>query len=260
MLSSLLLLASSEPNQPFKFKGVIFDCDGVLVDTEKLKYLAWKQAFEKYGITIRIQDFNHLCGHTSKYILDKICKKYERDVPAGFLREKREIYKRLQEKGVTSFHSAITFLKELHALKREYRIRIGLASSASYQEINRNLKQVGIEKMFDVIVSGKDDLKEYQDSDGVNKPKPYIYKKAAKLLKVKPEECIVFEDSEAGVIAADAAGCHVIAVPNDFTIGHDFSRAERVLKEGFANFSPKELFLHQLSTKIDKSRIKALQS
>lgn len=248
MMSSLLLLASSQESQAFKFKAVIFDCDGVLVDTEKLKYQAWKQALEKHGIIFKLQDFAKVCGHTSKHIMEMISKKYQKQIPHSLLRERREIYKSLQEKGISGFRSAIAFLKELHSLKRDYRIRIALASSASHQEINRNLKQLGIKDLFDAVISGKDDLGEFKDPEGTNKPKPYIYKKTAKLLKVKPGECIVFEDSEAGVNAGYHAGCHVIAVPNEYTKEQDFSHAERVLQGGFGKFSPQELFLHQLST------------
>jgi len=93
-------------------------------------------------------------------------------------------------------------------------------------EIYENLAQIGVSKeAFDAILSGKDDLTHIQDPEGTNKPKPYIYQLAADRLAVKPQECLVFEDTSAGVISAADAGMDVIAVPNEFTKEHDFSRA-----------------------------------
>ena len=91
---------------------------------------------------------------------------------------------------------------------------MGLASASPKDEILLNLQQHQIEHLFDVIISGKDDLSEYNDPEGVNKPKPYIYLHAAKLLDISPQQCVVIEDSRSGVTAGVDAGCFVIAVPN----------------------------------------------
>ena len=65
------------------------------------------------------------------------------------------------------------------------------------------------------------------DLEGKNKPKPYIYLEAAQRLHVSPQHCLVFEDTEAGVMAASSAGMITIAVPNRFTSSQDFSRATK---------------------------------
>lgn len=90
-------------------------------------------------------------------------------------------------------------------------------------------QQIGLESAFDLIISGTDDLDDYIDVEGKNKPKPYIYLEASKRLHISPEHCLVFEDTKAGVDAASDAGMHVIAVPNRFTLHHNFSKALRVL-------------------------------
>jgi beta-phosphoglucomutase-like phosphatase (HAD superfamily) len=77
---------------------------------------------------------------------------------------------------------------------------------------------------FDLILSGHDDLKDYFDSEGTNKPKPYIYLHTAKLLGIAPSQCVVIEDSSSGVSAAVDAGCFTIAIPNAFTKQQDLSR------------------------------------
>ncbi len=102
---------------------------------------------------------------------------------------------------------------------------MGVASAALKVEIESHLANLGIRDLFEVVLSGYDDLEGYSDPDGVNKPKPYIYLHAAKLLRVHPTRCIAIEDSYTGVTSAVAAGCITVAVPNHFTKHHDLSRA-----------------------------------
>ena len=77
--------------------------------------------------------------------------------------------------------------------------------------------------MLDIVLSGGDDLNEYPDPEGVNKPKPYIYLYAMKILGTLPKETVVIEDSITGAKAGVAAGCFTIAIPNDFSQFEDFS-------------------------------------
>jgi beta-phosphoglucomutase len=115
---------------------------------------------------------------------------------------------------------------------------LALASSAPKEEILVNLKQMGLENAFDLIISGSDDLREYVDAEGTNKPKPYIYIESAKRLGISPACCLVFEDTKAGVDAAARAGMVAVAVPNQFTLTHDFSNAHQVISsyEEFSSF------------------------
>ena len=75
-----------------------------------------------------------------------------------------------------------------------------------------------------MIVSA-DDLTEYSDPEGVNKPKPYIYLQAAKLLELRPEQCAAIEDSRTGISSAVSAGCIAVAIPNTYTAQQDLSHA-----------------------------------
>jgi beta-phosphoglucomutase-like phosphatase (HAD superfamily) len=124
----------------------------------------------------------------------------------------------------------IAFAKYFVEEKKNLGIKLGLASSASREEILQNLEQIGLEDAFDLIISGSDDLDSYVDHEGKNKPKPYIYMEAAKRLKVSPFKCLVFEDTTAGIEAATGAGMIAIAVPNQFTVGQDFSKATKVIQ------------------------------
>lgn len=79
-------------------------------------------------------------------------------------------------------------------------------------------------------------MAEYKDPEGTNKPKPYVYLKAAKMLGIEPRQCIAIEDSRSGISAAVAAGCITVAVPNDFTKRQDLSHAHFKI-ESFAGLN-----------------------
>ena len=220
-----------------KTAAVIFDCDGVLVDTEYLKYQAWQQTLSNHAINFTIEEYMPLIGLSSKKIMAQIIQQKKLTINADeLIKEKNNIYDSLQLKGVKPIPEAINFLNQLIKNKNVYHIKIGIASSAPRKQILENLKQIKIDpKNLDAIVSGSDDLKHINDPSGTNKPKPYIYSLIAKQLSAHPEDCVVFEDSAAGVIAAADAGMIVIAVPNEFTKNHDFSRAKIVAN--FANMT-----------------------
>jgi beta-phosphoglucomutase len=211
---------------PTRVDAVIFDCDGVLVDTEQLKFEAWRLALLPHGVEFTLEDYLPMVGHSSRKILQMIESLKGVSLPAEVIVEKDAHYRRQQAQGVPPLQSAIDHARQLSEAGQ---VKLGLASSASQAEIRTNLKQIGLEEAFDVIVSGADDLGAYQDPTGVNKPKPYIYLETAKRLQVEPSACIVYEDTCAGVEAAAEAGMAAIAVPNRFTMDHDFSRASAVV-------------------------------
>jgi beta-phosphoglucomutase len=229
-----------------RLAAIIFDCDGVLVDTEFLKYQAWMQALKAHQIDFTLEDYMPLVGGSSKNIMAAIANEKQLTLDQDkLIKNKNGIYEKLQLEGVPPIPDAINFLNKILSLKIEYRIKIGLASSASRQEILENLKQMGVNhQQFDEIISGSDDLKDIIDPEGTNKPKPYIYKRIAERLGVNPKECLVFEDSAAGVNSAADAGMVVIATPNRFTENHDFSKAMEI-----SNFS--EITIEKLLQKMN---------
>jgi HAD superfamily hydrolase (TIGR01509 family) len=160
--------------------------------------------------------------------------------------DKYEFFEKMLSKGIPPISSSIDFLHHLAQEKHKYEIKLAVASGARKKEILTNLRNLGIESYFDVIISGHDDLNEYEDLDGTNKPKPYIYLKAAKLLCVSPENCMAIEDSYAGLTSAVTAGCITIAIPNEYTQYHDLSSADIKL-ESFIGLSFKDI-LNKLST------------
>jgi beta-phosphoglucomutase len=210
-------------------KAIIFDCDGVLVDTEYLKFLAWKKALASVDRGLSVEEYQKVAGHSSKKIHEILQEMKNLDIPEEVIHLRRVIYQELQVQGVPPMHETIEFARYLSQNKSILGIKLGLASSASKNEILLNLKHIGLEHEFDLIISGSDDLEDYVDSDGKNKPKPYIYLEASKRLNISPKHCLVFEDTEAGIEAATTAGMITVAIPNWMTKAQNFSKANTVI-------------------------------
>lgn len=222
-------------------EAVIFDCDGVLVDTEYLKFLAWQEALATKNIPFTLEEYRPLVGHSSKNILSMLMKIKGIEIPEEVIDLKNAKYHHLQKQGVAPIPEMVALVHRFAQAKQKLGIKLGLASSASTSEILQNLQQIGLEKAFDLIISGSDDLDSYRDPEGKNKPKPYIYIEAAKRLNVSASKCLVFEDTQAGIDAAADAGMMTLAVPNAFTVNQDFTKATTIihsypqLKEIFDN-------------------------
>lgn len=227
-VSSLLASVST----PFGdgIEAIIFDCDGVLVDTEYLKFIAWKEALACQEIVLELEEYQKVAGHCSQNVLPMLTAMKGVPIHEEVIALKKERYTALQKQGVAPISEMVAFANYLVQEKERFGIKLGLASSACREEIFHNLEQIGLLEAFDLIISGKDDLKNYTDAEGTNKPKPYIYMEAAKRLGVTAENCLVFEDTQAGVEAASEAGMIVLAVPNRITCNQDFSRAQHIIE------------------------------
>lgn len=147
------------------------------------------------------------------------------DYPHKLLKSMHEYYSQHQLEGIPPILHTINFLNHLNQEKERFGLKLAVASGARKVEIIHNLRTLQIANYFDVVLSGFDDLAEYKDSEGTNKPKPYVYLKAANMLGFKPQQCIAIEDSSSGISAAVTAGCITVAVPNDFTKQQDLSHA-----------------------------------
>jgi len=200
---------------------LLFDCDGLLVDSEPLKWESWQEVLGRYDATLTEAEYAPLVGITGREIMRMLRKTYP-NLPDTVLEERWEWYHERQRDQVKPFPEALEFIRRQTAT-------LGLVSGGRRREVATNLEILGLEQAFDVVVAGLEDLVGYGDPQEVNKPYPFIYLYAAKRLGVLPEECLVFEDTWAGVAAAKDAGMEVIAVPNRLTEGHDFSRADRVI-------------------------------
>ncbi len=193
----------------------IFDLDGLLADTERLHCRAYQKALLEHGAAL---DETAYCEHwvrSGKGIVDWIAaQKLDLD-PQALRRRKSEHYLDLLLSSLRPMDGALELLERLHR-----KFKIALASSSYRDAIDGVLGGLGIARFFDAIVSGLDVPRV--------KPAPDIFLKAAQDLGVAPADCLVLEDAEKGVIAAHRAGMRCVAVPNDYTRHHDFSKATRI--------------------------------
>lgn len=222
-------------------KAIIFDCDGTLIDSELAHCQAWMKVAEKYGYTLTETDYHSFAGKPAKLIAAEIAKKIGRPCADELARDKKALYHTLLSAGLPPIAPTVAFVHELAREKEKRKLKLGLASAARKEDILLSLSHLGISMHFDVIISGQDDLTDYTDPEGTNKPKPYIYRHTAKILGLSPQECIAIEDSHSGVLAGVSAGCFTIAVPNAFTKTHDLSQAHLQLSS-FAGLTINDFF------------------
>ena len=194
-------------------KGFIFDLDGVIVSTDGLHYLAWKQMADKEGIYFDEKINNRLRGvsrmESLEIILERATKEYSDDEKQTLATFKNDIYKVLL-KSLTPADILPGVEKTLNELRaRGYKLAIG-SSSKNTPEI---LKYIGLEGFFDAV------------SDGNNiknsKPDPEVFVKAALFLELDPCECYVVEDAKAGVDAGKAGGFTTIALGDAY--GYEYA-------------------------------------
>jgi mannitol-1-/sugar-/sorbitol-6-/2-deoxyglucose-6-phosphatase len=211
--------------------AVIFDMDGVLIDSEPLWKIAEKKAFAKVGIMLSTEMCNLTMGYRTNEVVDYW---YEKFPWAG--KEKHEVEKdiveiflnvmRVNGKEMAGVSDALEKLKKNN-------FRIALASSSPMKIIDVVIDQLGIRHFFEVVQSA--------ETEEFGKPHPAVFLSAAKKLKVNPTHCLVIEDSVNGVIAAKAARMKVIAVPDKELVGDKrFVIADSILKS-LVDFEVKEL-------------------
>lgn len=206
-------------------KAVIFDCDGTLVDTEQAHFLAWQHAFQQQGYPLTEEEYLSFVGKGHLTILKMAVKMIGFDCSKQLSKDKKEYFHKLYLEGLPPIASTVEFLHLLAKEKSHYGFKLAVASGARKKDILHHLKRLGVESYFDIVISGSDDLGEYKDPTGTNKPKPYVYLKTAKMLGFTPEQCVAIEDSYRGVTSAVTAGCFTIAIPNQYTQNQDLSHA-----------------------------------
>ncbi|HKY07994.1 MAG TPA: HAD family phosphatase [Candidatus Binatia bacterium] len=195
--------------------AVIFDLDGLLADTEHLHCRAYQMALEEHGVQLADCDYAEHWVRFGKGIADWLTLQGLTVDPHALRLRKSKHYLDLLASALKPMDGALELLRFLSG-----RAKLALASSSYRDAVDGVLAGLGIGHFFDVIVSGLDVAQV--------KPAPDIFLKAADELGVPPSACLVLEDAEKGVIAAHAAGMRCIAVPNEYTRHHDFSKATRI--------------------------------
>ena len=191
-------------------KGCIFDLDGVIVDTAKYHYLAWKKIADEFGFVFTEKDNERLKGVSRMASLDILLSIGGVHLSEGeklqVADKKNEIYLGYILKMTPDevLPGVLTFLKTL----RDQGIKISLGSAS--KNAKTILHQVGIENLFDAVADGTNVSKA--------KPDPEVFLKGAELLNLSPADCVVFEDARAGIEAAHRAGMKCVGIGDSVTL------------------------------------------
>ncbi|MFW5976626.1 MAG: HAD family hydrolase [Bacillota bacterium] len=185
-------------------KNIIFDMDGVLVDSEPVIEAAAIKGLKEYGVKAKPEDFTPFIGAGEDRYIGGVAEKYGVTYKKEMKDKVYKIYLDIVGDKIKIFPGT---KKVLNQLKENY--QLALASSADMIKIKANLKEAEISpEIFEIIIGG-DDVSE-------KKPDPEIYLKTAKKMNVSSKNCLVVEDSLAGVKAAKAANMKCIAVTSSF--------------------------------------------
>ena len=213
--------------------AVVFDMDGLMVDTESIYHLAWRKAAAELGYSLSEETLLATTGRRMEDCYSILQGSLDDTFPMADFKVLwlQRWYEHIDAHGIPQKPGLIDLLDLLEA----HHIPKAVATSTEYTEAIFTLQKARIAERFSLIISGD------QISNG--KPAPDIFLRAAERLGVPPDQCMAFEDSEAGVLAASAAGMVTIMVPEikhpDPLVTQQAYRVFPSLREG------KELVLEQ---------------
>jgi beta-phosphoglucomutase family hydrolase len=210
-------------------KAALFDMDGVVVDNHHYHFSAWMEFSRRHNFILNEDIYrNTFNGKTNADLFFMIFGNISLQDMEAFALEKESLYQELYQQHMHAHTGLVDFLEYLKAKE----IKIALGTSAPTRNVDFTLDRLNLRKYFDVIVDGP------QVKRG--KPDPEVYLLCAQKLGVAPKDCVVFEDSLAGLESGKKAGCKIIGVatshvvheltPKTDLIIHDFTEARSILQ------------------------------
>ncbi|HXH29858.1 MAG TPA: HAD family phosphatase [Bacteriovoracaceae bacterium] len=212
-----------------RLKGFIFDMDGVVVDNHQFHFKAWMEFARKYNYHLTSEIYrDQFNGKTNADLFKMIFGKISQDKLQSFTQEKEGLYQSLYGPHLKVLKGLEEFLEFI----RKSGWKIALGTSAPPANVDFVLDGLKLRKYFDVVVDGTQVEK--------GKPDPQVYLQCCLRIGLEPKECVVFEDSLAGLESGSRAGCQIVAVatshkafeliPKTELILHDFTEAKKLLK------------------------------
>ena len=189
-------------------KAVLFDMDGLMVDTESLATEAFIHSAKRQGYEMTKEETLLVLGFTTKSIYE-FWENYFKNSDVSGKQLVDDHYKYIENILFTTGPRKMPYIEELLKYLKDSNYKVAVASSSNMNHIINNMEKTGLKKYIDEFSSGA------EVENG--KPAPDVFLLAAERLGVKPEECLVLEDSKAGVIAGSSAGAKVIMVPDMFS-------------------------------------------
>lgn len=198
-------------------KYILVDSDGLLLDTEEIKFEIYRQILANHGKNLSIDEYKKLVGLSRQYICNYFCKKKKLDIKSRDLAAEKKVKysQEVSNDRIKPIKNNIRIVKELAKL-----YPLALVTSQNKKITAAILKKLKINNIFKIVITGEKTINK--------KPAPDIYLYAMEKLSAKPKECIVLEDSQPGIIAAKKAGAFCIAIPNKLTIKQNLNGADTI--------------------------------
>ena len=204
-----------------KYKAILFDMDGVLIESEFLMRHSAIQALAEYGIEAKHEDFREFTGMGEDKFVGGVAEKYGHTYTFD-MKERAYDYFGEQVKEMAHVPAGV---KEMLMALHEKGLVMAVCSAADLRKVRYNIKAIGVdESIFSALVTGSDVERK--------KPFPDIYLEGARRIGMDPKDCLVVEDAVSGIKAAHAAGMDAVGVPTTFS---KEELAERVNPEYLLN-------------------------
>ena len=199
--------------------AIVFDFDGLIVDTEGAGFFSWREVYERFGAELDLNLWSHATGYIGgfdpamhlEHLLGRRLD-WSQIIPE---REARNWE-------LTLLAKTLPGIESLFEAARQHGLRIGVASNSGNGWVEEGLKRLGLRHFVDAVVT--------RDMVMNPKPAPDVYLKTAQTLRIEPNRAVALEDSEPGCRAAKQAGMKAVAIPNKFSERQDFKVADLVVK------------------------------
>ncbi len=195
---------------------IIFDLDGLLADTERLHSRAWRSTLAAAGVIVSAAEYAQEWTRSGLGIADYVERHRLALDPDDLRRRKADVYRGLVKSSACAMPGALDLLRAVHG-----RRPLALATSSYLESAEAVLDRLAIGHFFEVVATRESVLRA--------KPHPDLLLYVTEQLGVAPARCVVLDDAEKGILAADAAGMKSIAVPTADTRDNDFSKATLVV-------------------------------
>jgi HAD superfamily hydrolase (TIGR01509 family) len=199
-------------------RALVFDFDGLILDTEVPVFTAWAETYERHGLRLSAEFWTSIIGYGLDHF-DPLAD-LERRLGRPLDRETVQEARRLRQMELTLALDVQPGVREWRRDAVERGVRLGVASSSGRSWVVGHLERLGLDGWD--CVRCRDDVQR-------TKPAPDLYLAVVDCLGVEPAEAVAVEDSAVGVEAAKEAGLFCVAVPSALTSGHDFRRADLIL-------------------------------
>jgi putative hydrolase of the HAD superfamily len=216
--------------------ALIFDFDGLILDTETAEIRTWQKMYAEYGHPFPQDEFIQTVGGFGLSNFD--AARYLHEVTDGALNEEVVRQRFKNESGEEIRRSPILpGVEDILAEAKRRHMKLAVASSSKHAWVDTHLTRLGLFPQFDIVICSED------VPAGRTKPHPDLFLKALEELKAKVGEALIFEDSPHGVAAANAAGIAVVVAPNPTTIRMPFN-GEYLKLKSLADLSLEEMMAH----------------